>query len=449
MNNNRNRIVALLIVVFLASVFIQCTKDREPTAPTEIQRPKSLAITPVAGDLAIPIDAKIDMVFDEPMDLSTFPGHFTLKDLNGNLIDGSFSPNDSIVLFTPFSPLNKSSFYFTELRGRVRDSHRNSIEFNNEPILDDTTLLLSSWFYTEGDYSSGGYYNIYVRDKKDGRIVFLSNLDSVLNPVTSLSSPEGLALSDDGNHLIISNTSKNEVVIASAVDGSILKTIAVAANPTSCVSLGNYAYIVSVNGRVISKINLSTQALENSIALNFYPGKLAISLDGSTLYTYDQVTRDLVLINSDSGAIIKRVKTVVTSIVVGEIRVDAASGNVYICDSKGRKIKVTDPQGNTVQDYLTFGTGVEPIDIVFYANDAFVLAGNSAYKFEKLSAASLDTLTFSTGVKSLCVVPSGDIIYVTLATNVAMIDYKTSRVLKEIDLISTGINTIISNSKKF
>jgi hypothetical protein len=116
---------------------------------------------------------------------------------------------------------------------------------------------------------------------------------------------------------------------------------------------------------------------------------------------------------------------------------------------KGRKVKITDPQGNSVQDYVTFSAGIEPIDIIFFDNNSYILAGNSVYKYDKTSTSLINTLTFSTGVKSLCIIPSGDIMYVTLATKVAIVDFNTLRVLKEIDLISTGINTIISNSKKF
>lgn len=449
MNKYLNNKKAIFLLVIILSIFNGCTEDREPTAPTEIERPKAFAIIPLEGDLAVPINSKINLIFDEPMDVSTFPGHFYLRDIDGNKIDGSFSSQDSIVIFNPVSPLSKAKLYFAELRGRVRDLNRNSIQLNNEPILDDTTLLMNTWFYTEGDYSDGGFYNIYVRDKKDGRIVYLKELDSITIPINNLNNPEGMILSADGNYLIISNTNKNEVIIASAQNGTLLNTIPVANNPVSCAAFGNYAYVVSVNGKSISKINLSTQTLENNFTLTFFPGKLAVSKEGNILYTFDQVTRDLVLINSSTGSIIKRIRNAITNIVVGEVRVDMETGKVYICDSKSRKIKVTDSEGTSIQDYFLFDSGVEPIDIIFNDNHLFAIAGNSVYKFDKTSASLLNTLTFPTNVKSLCVVPSGELIYLTLATTVVILDYYTSYKLKELDLISTGINTIISNTKKF
>lgn len=435
--------------VFIFLLLFGCAEDREPTAPTEIERPKSLSIIPAAGDLVIPINSVIQMVFDEPMDISTFNGHFTLKDQDGNIVEGSFSTSDSIVNFTPNSALQKSTMYYAELKGRIRDANGNSIQVNNEPILDDTTVILSTWFFSAGDYSDNGFYNVYVRDKKDGRIILINELDSVVSQMTGLTSPEGLAISEDGNTLVICNTNKNEVILANAQNGTGTDTIEVAANPTACITFGNYAYIISVNGKGLTKINLTTKTIENSFTLNFFPGKLAISNDGNTVYTFDQVKRDLVLLKTSDGSIIKRLPSVITNLVLGEIKVDAVTGNVYLCDAKGAKIKVTDADGNSVQNYIQFSTGVEPIDIVFNGNEAYSIAGNSVYIMDKSTGTIQDTIVFNTNVKSLCIIPSGDIMYVTLATKLAVINFKTFYLLNEIDLISTGIATVLSNSKKF
>ena len=450
MNRIKSKYFIKLFLFLLSSIILfQCTKDREPTAPTEIERPQIYGMIPREGELSVSLNINIQMIFNEPMDVSTFPGHFLLKDINNEIVNGEFSSMDSIVIFKPSKQLKKSNFYFAELRGRVRDINRNSIQVNNEPVFDDTTLLMSTWFYTEGDYSDGGYFNIYIRDKKEGRIIFLKNLDSVLYPITNLTSPDGIALSSDGNLLIISNTGKNEIVIAAANNGNILNRLTVAANPVSIVTYNDYAYIISINGKAISKINLNSYTLENTLPLNFYPAKLAISKNGETLYTFDQVTRDLVLINSNNGSIKKRIRNIVTNIVSGELRVDYDTGNLFICDTKGRKIKVTDPDGNNVQEFLTFSTGVEPIDIIFWKDFAFVVAGNSVYKYNKFNSSLVNKISFDTGVKSLCVVPTGELIYITLATKVAILDNDTFRPLKTIDLVSTGINTVLSNIKKF
>lgn len=441
----KNLLIGLVIILFITG----CAEDREPTAPTEIERPKSLSIIPAPGELIVPLNSKIQMVFDEPMNVSTFEGHFTLKDQDGNIIGGVFSSNDSIVNFIPNSPLDKSTIYFAELKGRVRDANGNSIQINNEPVLDDTTIIMSGWFYSAGDYSDNGFYNVYVRDKKDGRIILVSDLDSVITQTTGLNSPEGLAITQDGNTLVVCNTVKNEVIIADAQNGNVTDTISVSQNPVSCLTYDNYAYILSVNGKALTKINLNTKTIENTFSLSFFPGKLAISPDGSTIYTLDQVRRDLVLIKASDGSIIKRVNSVISNLVLGEIRVDAVTGNVFLCDSKGFKIKVTDSDGNNLQNYLQFTTGVEPIDVIFYGNELYAVAGNSIYKVEKPTGSVMDTVSFDTNVKSICIVPSGDIMYATLATKLAVLDFRTFYILNEIDLISTGIATVLSNSKKF
>jgi sugar lactone lactonase YvrE len=448
MNTNKfNKYLAFSTLLIL--LVFGCAEDREPTAPTEIERPKSLSIIPSTGDLIVPLDSKILMVFDEPMDISTFDGHFTLKDMDGNLIAGIFNASDSIVNFIPNTALQKSTIYYAELKGRIRDANGNSIQVNYEPILDDTTIILSTWFYSAGDYSDNGFYNVYVRDKKDGRIILIDELDSVATQLTGLTSPEGLAISEDGNTLVICNTNKNEVILANAENCNPTDTFDVATNPTSCITFNNYAYVLSVNGKALTKINLTTKAIENSFVLNFFPGKLAISTDGNTIYTFDQVKRDLVLLNTTDGSIIKRVASVITNLVLGEIKVDAVTGNVYLCDAKGAKIKVTDSNGNGIQNFVQFASGIEPIDIIFNSSEVYAIAGNSIYRIDKSTGAIQDTISFSTNVKSLCIIPSGDIMYVTLATKIAVIDFKTFYVLNEIDLISTGIATILSNLKKF
>jgi len=437
-----------ILILITSLLSFTCTPDREPTAPTEIQRPKPLGILPEAGTLAFPTDSTVNMVFDEPMNLSTFPRRFVLKDYKGDSVNGSFLSKDSVVIFKPLNPLKYATLYFAELRGRVRDANNNSIELNNEPILDDTTLLLNTWFYTEGEYSKNGYFTVYVRDKKDGKIVFIKDLVNPETKVLSLTSPDGLTIDPESNFLIISNTGKNEVILASPVDGTIIKKFTVPSNPVSAIVQGNTAYILSVNGRAISKINLTNQTIEQTFNLNFFPGKLAVSPDNSILYTFDQQTRDLVLINSNDGRIIKRIRNMVTSLVVGELKLDNASGNVYVCDSRGKKIKVLDAQGNNVSDYITF-TNLEPLDLVFKENEILVIAGGTLYKCDKATGEIIKSIQFPTNIKSLCVIPTGEIIYLTLATTVVLVDYRTFTQLKEIDLISSGIYTIISSTKKF
>ena len=440
----------ILIVnfIFLTISIIGCLPNREPTAPTEIQRPQALYIEPEEGKLIVPITTSILMYFSEPMDPSTFNGRFKLYDIDSNFIEGNFIQKDSIIQFIPKTTLKKSTIYYGELRGRVRDVNRNSITKDNNPVWDDTTLLLKNWFYTEGNYSDGGFYDVYLRDKKDGKIISFKRVDSTFYLVENLSAPDGFNVSSDGKYLVIANTTKNQVQVVSTNNGNILANFDVAQNPITVKTFNNFAYILSVNGRAITKINLLTLQIEKVINLNFYPGKLEVSRDQTKLYTLDQSTRDLVIINSENGTIIKRVRSAVTNLVVGEIKFNSAKDKLYVCDSKGRKVKIYDENGNFINDFAVFDVGIEPIDLYFLNNKIHIVAGNSIFFFDEETGNREYLLSYSIPVKSTCIIPSGDLMYVVLTSSVQILDYRTKFLLKTINLNSSGISTILVNPFK-
>ncbi|NCQ18862.1 MAG: hypothetical protein COZ80_02675 [Ignavibacteria bacterium CG_4_8_14_3_um_filter_37_9] len=440
--------VYLVLVIPMQLIIFSGCKDREPTAPIEINRPKSYGIEPKDGSLIIPVSTDIKMYFTEKMNLSTFNGRFILKDFYGNYVDGGFSSIDSVVIFQPKSPLKKSSIYFAELKGRVRDANNNSIELGNEGVFVDSASIFSTWFYSEGDYSYNGFYNVYLRDRKDGSIRTFSYLDSLVNKTSGFSAPQGIAVSQDGKYILVANTGKNEVQIINTSSFAIEKTITVASVPSSIVCYSVFAYVISEGGKAITKINLSTLSLETKFNLNFFPARLAISNDSTTLFTFDQVKRDLYIINASTGAVKKSFPAAVDKQVIGELRVNPFTGEIFIFDTKGLKIKTTDANGISLQTILTFPASSEPIDAGFTSKYILVAAGKSIYKYDAVSKSAIDTLSFLTNVKSLAPLPSEDVLYVTLATSIVIIDIETMTVLKEIDIASSGIETILPNPKK-
>ncbi len=437
-------------IVVLASILInQGCKDREPNAPIEIERPKILTMMPTEGALVVPKNSEIRLVFDERMNLETFPGRFLLKNYEGEVVEGTFSENDSIVIFKTKSGLAKSTIYNAVLRGRVRDINNNSIGINNEGVFDETMEITKGWFYTEGDYSDGGFYNIFIRDRKEGSVRRISNLDTVTATIGSFKAPEGMAISSDGKYLLISNTSANEIAIIDLSSNEIVKRIATAANPSSIVTNQNYAYCISVNGKKITKINTTSLAKDAELNLSFYPGKLAISDDGTILYTLDQVSRDLYLLNSSTGAVIKKITNVVQTIVLGEIKYDSQNQQLIICDSKGLKIKAVDKNGTQVNIVQTLLTGNEPIEVAFSPSNALVAAGKGIILYDRNLQNVVNTMMFSTSVKSITIVPTGELIYANLATSTVIIDLKTFKILKEINMVSSGIESIITSPIKY
>jgi Bacterial Ig-like domain len=448
LKSNVSKFIGINVIIFSSFNFTGCIDSRAPSEPIEIDRPTSLGISPIEGTLAFPRDGKITMSFDEKMNISSFEGSFLLSDYDSNIVSGSFSEQDTAVFFTPLNKLEKSSIYYSSLRGGVRDANNNTIEFNGEATFSDTIEIDNAWFYTEGDYSDGGFYNVYLRDRRQGKIYTFEQLSQLGNEVSSLSAPEGFALSNDNNFMVISNTSKHEILIVNLNNYEIEATFPVADNPSSIVVKDNIAYIISINGRQITKIDLSSLSIVAQDNLGFYPGKLAISSDGTILYTFDQQTLDLVLLNTSNSQIIKRVSNSITGGVGGEITFDAISNQLFICDTNGKVINVIDKDGNQLNEFLSVPDGSKPIQFVTNDTDALLAADNILYKIDRESSGIISQKSFSGNIKSIVIIPSGEIAYLTLNTTVALVDIRTFIIIKEISIGVSGLEGLLSGSIK-
>lgn len=444
MNYKLNVLVILKIILILT--FSGCIDDRMPTMPTEIDRPVSITISPKTGQLIFPVLGEIEMTFNEPMDISTFIGHFILMDNDSNEVNGTFSQEDSLVYFTPNSSLNKSTIYSATLKGGIKDKFNNTISFNGEAAYSDTLEIMNTWFYTEGDYSDGGFFNIYLRDRRQGKIYTFENFNEIGQEISDLTAPEGVALSEDSEKLIISNTAKNEVQIIDLNSHENVATFAVGNNPTSIAVFDRYAYVISVNGAQITCIDLESLSIASQSSLSFFPGKLAISLDGEILYTFDQQKLDLVLLNTSDYQIIKRVSNVITGGVGGEITFDESLNRLLICDTRGENVKELYPNNDQAEIFFETSDNSEPRQIVVSNGVAFLASDEKLFKLDNTTAEILAQNTLESEINSLTVIPSNDIAYVTLNNSVVIVDIKTLTVIDKIELGITGLETIISSS---
>lgn len=445
--NHKLKVLANLKIVLMLT-FLSCIDNRMPTMPIEIDRPVSISISPAAGQLIFPINGKIEMTFDEPMDISTFVGNFILLDNDSNEVGGTFTQKDSLVYFTPSSSLDKSTIYSATLKGGVKDKFNNTIEVNGEAAFSDTLKIMKTWFYTEGDYSDGGFYNVYLRDRRQGKIYTFENLNEVGQEISGLTAPEGIALSKDGDKLIVSNTAKNEVQIFDLNSYEKLAVFTVGANPTSIVVFDRYAYLISVNGTQITCIDLENLSIASQNSLSFYPGKLAIASDGNTLYTFDQQKLDLVLLNVSDYQIIKRVSNVIAGGVGGEITFDQSLNRLLICDPKGKNVKELSVANDQAEIFFETPNNSAPRQIVVSNDIAYLASDESLFKLDNTTAEILAQITLEGQINSLTVIPSNDIAYLTLNNNVVILDTKTLTIIGKIELGVTGLEAIISSSRR-
>ena len=428
-----------------------CLPEREPTAPIEIQRPEPVAIEPAPQSLIVPLIPTVVMRFDDRMDISSFTGRFALRPRGGTPSPGAFAAHDTTVTFTPTLPLEKGTIYEAILYGGVRDVNGNTIQLNSVPAFHDTTVVLSTWFFTEGDYSQGGFHRIYVRDRREGSVRVFGSLNTLVTAVGGFNAPEAMALAPN-SLLFVSNTGSDRVEVINTTTNTNEGSITVPDYPSSMAVSGGFLWVISINARRLVRIDIATRTVADNFPLPFFPGRLAVSPDGQTLYTIDQSTRDLVLLRASDGGVIKRLAAAVTQIVVGEMVVNQATGRVFVCNTRGPNIRTTDGSAGSFQTVHAYGTGWEPQAIAFDPSgtqEYYVAAGRSIIKYDAASSVPLDTLSFEGNVKGMTVIPTGDLMYVAYNISIAIVDVRTLTALTEIPLSSSGVEGLLSSPQKF
>jgi DNA-binding beta-propeller fold protein YncE len=442
-------LLSCLAILLSPLVYNGCMRDREPTAPSPLTRPVMTNNSkPANAELYVPVNSSIKIYFTEKIDLNTLPGRLIVKDNNGETVQGTYSVQDTAAIFTPVSGLNKSTIYRVTLKGRLRDIYGNSISLSGYPVYDDTTVIYSDWFFTEGKYSEHGFNPIYIVDKAN--IFLFGKLDSIYSTIPY--SPEiisGAAVTADGSYLLVSIEAKNRVDFINLNTNSIESSITVSSNPQSIAVCNDYAYVVCVNGKAIEKIKISTKSIEATLGLSFYPGKIAISTDGNTLFTLDQSSKDLVILDAN-GTVINKVNNAYTLPATGELKTDETN-RLFICDTKGYKLSLA-TAGASFNDLATaysFPSKISPVNIDFDDNSLYTAAGNSIYKFDKQTFALINQLTFSTAIKSITIIPSKDLLYAITSTSCKVIDLNSFSKIKEIIPGGANLQIVIGSSQKF
>jgi galactitol-specific phosphotransferase system IIC component len=60
-----------------------------------------------------------------------------------------------------------------------------------------------------------------------------------------------------------------------------------------------------------------------------------------------------------------------------------------------------------------------------------------------------DTLTLAGALRGIAVLPTGDLLYATFNTSIAIVDARTLTLLREITLASTGLEGVLASPQKF
>ena len=417
-----------------------CEPDRLPTAPTEVDRPvldlaSPLAPTPQA--LYVDLETSVVLRFSEPMDPTTFEGHFLVRRPDGTPEAGTFTAEGTAVRFTPAQPLQPATRYRVELRGRVKDANGNSIERNGTVVLDDTTLIYRDWLFTEGAYVSPTVQRLFVLDRR-GRLWPIDSLQTARETVTEGlgNAPRGVVMA--GSRAAAINPSGREVVFYDVVTGVLAARAPIAAGAEFLDASGGTVYTVHPGGKQISVIDAASAAVTRTISLPFFPGEIALSPDGARLYTINQVTGDLVTIDAVSGAVAATLPALIRPPLAGTISVHPTTGRVYVADPGNDVLHVVAPDGTAEVASIGDPGGTEgwrPFRVQA-TEDALYVAptGGAAVYRLSLDGALVRTYPLPSVAKGLLILDGGTPLVALSGSEVTVFDTVTGERLRQIDL---------------
>ncbi len=444
-----NRVLSSLILI--STLLASCRPDRLPPAPGEVDRPllaQSDFVQPQPDAIRLDVATTIEVRFNEAMDPRSFENHLLLKIPDGAVLSGSYSAHESAIRFTPAATLDPARLHLIELRGRVRDANGNSIERNGQPVLDDTTLIFNSWFFTSGLYDQGTPTSFALDTR--GRIWTIDGFVTAGDRITEGlgAAPKGLARSND--KIISLNPAARQAVIYDASSGSLAATVAVPQDPLSVTTRGTDAFVVSGRGQTITRIDVPAGTASQQIRLNFFPAAIAVSTDGSRLYTLDQTTGDLAVIDAASGQVSKPSARLIRIPVTGEIGIDPNGGNVVVADTRNARLLVLNPDGTG--PIRTFDAAIapdgiwRPFKLAFSGDNLYVVSQNSAelHLLDLGAGTIIQTYTFENPVKGMEVLAGGNPLLVLSGARLFLVDAETGSILRMVDLPDSNAESVIT-----
>ncbi len=449
----QNKIFKIVITLFLGLTFFQsCIPDRMPTEPVESTRPKFVKFDTMGKEnLIVPVNQPVKMFFNEKMDLTTFPSNIDVSGISGK-INGNFSygtESDTVVIFTPSTSYGRAEIYTVSVHGGVRDIHGNSMISPN-----DEDIPQKFWFFTEGDYSDGGFPYVFVRDKAQKQILYRSGklneyIDSLyVNATTEDYQTAALEFSPKGNYLWMVNlkTTDGTISLIDPQNFSVTKVVQVGLGPTNVAFSQNRAYVTNKSGKSFSVISLDTYETEStySFANNFKPLDVAYSPLTEKLYFISSSKKEMEVVNANDFNDNFIIDSLMTDNKGIDIEISEDGKYIFVPQKRTDKIAVFNTQTNVPEPaietgYPNSGDGVVKGD--YYYSSFYKYAGTSTdggiLKIKIATQSIENVFTFGEEIDKLGITNSGELLYAVTPkdSSLHIIETKTMR-----EITTTKIN---------
>ncbi len=202
--------------------------------------------------------------------------------------------------------------------------------------------------------------------------------------------PEALALTPDGKTLLSTNTGSNTVSIIDTASLAERGRVTVGNGPEWVVvdSLGRRAYVLNRMSSSVSVIDIANRALVTTIGTDSGPLRCQINSQGDTLYVIHEWSPFMSLI--DTGKL--SVKRMPVTMGLRSIKIDTATGLIYMGRVGDRSVGVYDPNALVPVDYIGAGGDVTDMAIDGDMNN-LLMVGRDSMRLDIVNLISRKTLS--------------------------------------------------------
>ena len=430
-----------------------CVPDRMAPVPTDVTRPEFLGFAPEdSGSINVAVRHPVTMVFDEKMDIATFPNNFTLSSVSGE-IGGTFSiPDDadSVVVFTPAADMQPAEIYTAYVMGGVRDVYGNSRLSPNDDDVAQTTH-----FFTTGAYAQNGFAHVFVADKLGEIIYQVGEINKFQKQETITQASREMKMTPDGTKLLVTN--KVNPGILNVIDPAALTeitSIAVGSGPEHVSATNEKAYVSDVSGRTISVVDLNTLTLETTISFTdgFRPRDIVYNAQNNKLYITSNLTSDFAKIRIMDASNYENyydIEGVLPEKRSQDMEISPDGNYIFIAELQTLNVVVFNTLTESVEktlvgDYVWTSDGVTTADAYY-----LITNGGGIYKADYATLSFTRELYLDKILVAADATAGGELLYAVAPTDSTLQIIETSTLTKigetKVEGVLNGVTVSISN----
>jgi len=444
--------VKIFLGILILAIFSSgCITDRLPPEPIPNNRPSLVSFGELdSSHLVIPVNYKIEMKFDWAMDLSTFPGNFTVESVSGK-ISGKFSYSpkaDTIVVFTPNSNYNPAEYYNISISGAVKNVNGMSMISPNEE-----NVPVTAWFFTEGDYSKNGFPLVFIRDKSQKQVIYrVGELNKYKDSLYVQATNEdyqtaAIEFSPVGKYLYMVNLKKTTgtVAVIDPQSFNVVSTVNVGLGPTNIGFSQDKAFVTNTSDKSFTVFYLATLNVLETVTFDdgFKPKDVVFSQLTSKLYFYSNSKKEIKIVNAQNYSEQTVLDSVLTDNKAIDIEITMDGKYVFLPEYRTDKIIIFDTETNEVVQTLETGNPYVADGVMgqnYYYQAFFKKVGKeNVGGIMKINASTFDienVMVWDKDIDRLGLTAGNELLYAVVPgdTTLQVIETKTLKNITEVKL---------------